>query len=138
MALKLLYKMYYQQKIHESLSPTFIEKKKINFYEGKIKKYYLNHISEIREEVQKYFENRKNSFVGWSVEYYVETNTKYNEFIDALVKKIEECENIVEDETLLEFDEEEQALYDEITYMFKELVPVPDIRDDMGEIEKLT
>jgi len=82
------------QKISCYFSPTYTEKRKVNYYIEKIRAFRKKHLESIRTNIETYFEECKISRIGWSSEYYEAEHTRVIQFLDKVINLIEESKNV--------------------------------------------
>lgn len=125
--LDLLYVMLNMQKISYDASPTYVEKKKLKVYDGKITKYKLEHLRNIKKRINDDYERTKESYLGWSDEYNKKQCETYNKYLDSLIQLVhEEKENV-----------EDQVLHNEIEKTYGKLFLTSSYEEILDNIYKL-
>ena len=139
---EILCRIYYSQKINYDFSPTYVEKKKLEMYISKIKKYRQGHLRKIQDIFDNYFDESKVSMIGWSIEYYESERKRVNDFIEIMEDKIKKCHN---DRILIGYNElsqDEMNLKNELensysSYGVSDFIVSSKYKEEFEEIEKM-
>lgn len=129
-----LYMLYFMQKNHSKVSPTFVEKKLLNEYLYKIKLFKRKNINDIKKKIEDDFESKKNSYLGWSAEHYEKQKEEYLTYLEKLAQRLQESEDPLED---VEIDNEDLNVHTQIELAYGTLLPKSDIKDNLCEISDL-
>lgn len=126
-----LYSQYFEQLIRVKNNPTYVEKNILKSYYDNIINLYLSAITKLRECVDNELEINKNSYYGWSLEYYETQHKEQMNVLTKLIKQVNEVGlyNFLDYNFVLNEEEQEQLNMMEIK--FSHNIPKSELKDEL-------